>query len=105
MRQIPKAVSLNLRANVKSRSRTSKEMSNNRQHVVAGHSSCGWTTKQVNDLPKDSVVVMCDKNPDDSACKGATAFPTHLVCTGKDHTSCTEIGKGYKPASELQSLI
>ena len=78
-------------------------MDGGKQHVVAGHSSCGWTTKQAEDLPKGSVVVMCDKDPQHAVCQGATAFPTHMVCTGKDQ--CTEIAKGYKPASELQNLI
>jgi len=80
-------------------------MNNSKKHIVAGHSSCGWTTKQAKDLPNGSVVVMCDKNPDHAACKGASAYPTHLICSSDSQGSCTEIAKGYKPASELQTLI
>jgi hypothetical protein len=74
-----------------------------KQHVVAGHSSCGWTTKQADDLPNGSVMVMCDKDPKHAACQGATAYPTHLVCSGGG--SCAEIAKGYKSASEIQTLM
>lgn len=74
-----------------------------KKHVVAGHSSCGWTTKQADNLPQGSVMVMCDKEPQHAACKGATAFPTHLVCSGTDQ--CTEIAKGYKPATDIQKLL
>jgi hypothetical protein len=77
-------------------------MDNGKQHVVAGHSSCGWTTKQAEDMPTGSLMVMCDKDPQHAACQGATAFPTHLICN-KDQ--CTEIAKGYKPAGEIQNMI
>ena len=80
-------------------------MASKGQHVVAGHSTCGWTTKQVEDLPTGSQVVMCDQTPDDKACKDTKAYPTHFVCSSSSHDSCKEIGKGYKPATELQALI
>lgn len=74
-------------------------------HVVVGHSSCGWTTKQVADLPTGSLVVMCDKTPDDAACKSASAYPTHLVCSDAKHEDCRPLATGFKPSAELTALL
>lgn len=74
-----------------------------KKHVVAGHSTCGWTTKQEKDLPNGSVMVMCDKNPEHAVCKGATAFPTHMMCQGQN--DCTELAKGYKSSEEIKSMM
>lgn len=70
-------------------------------HVVAGHSGCGWTTKQAAELPAGAKLVMCDKEPQHAACKSATAYPTHLLCQGE---SCKEVAKGYRTAAQLADL-
>lgn len=79
-------------------------MPDGKQHVVAGYSTCPWSVKQSEDMLSGSIMVMCDKNPNHAACQGATAFPTHLACK-PNMTECTELGKGYKPTSEIQKMI
>lgn len=73
------------------------------QHVVVGHSGCGWTVKQLDEYKKNNVkheTVMCDKTPEHPLCAMVKAYPSHAECTSlSDAQGCKVVSEGFKMAN------
>jgi hypothetical protein len=76
--------------------------SDERYHVVAAHSQCGWCTKQKTELPSASKVITCDATPSHMACQETKAFPTHLMCSS---AGCDIVDTGFKNRQDVDELI